>query len=225
MIFTASAVDIKKLTGGIIMKNYLLLFGSALILTACGTSTDVEVSEEASSAAMATSESVPESIPAVSEEIVIAPVEEPAPQPDVSREFRNALGSAEDYLNYSSFSKQGLYDQLLYEGFPEDAAQYAIDNVATDWNQNALQTAVDYLDYSSFSYPGLYDQLVYEGYAAEQAQYALDNVTTDWNQNALQTAIDYLEYSSFSDQGLYDQLIYEGYTAEQAQYAMNNLPQ
>jgi SOS response regulatory protein OraA/RecX len=157
-------------------------------------------------------------------ETVIAPVEEPTPQSDVSREFKNAVGSAEDYLNYSSFSKQGLYDQLLYEGFPEDAAQYAIDSVVTDWNQNALQTAVDYLDYSSFSYPGLYDQLVYEGYTAEQAQYAVDNVVTDWNQNALQTALDYLEYSSFSDQGLYDQLIYEGYTAEQAQYAISNLP-
>lgn len=203
------------------MKNYLLLFGSTLILAACGTTNDVEVSEEASSVAMAASES----IPVVSEEIVIAPVEELAPEPDVSREFKNALDTAEDYLNYSSFSKQGLYDQLLYEGFPEDAAQYAIDSVVTDWNRNALQTAVDYLDYSSFSYPGLYDQLVYEGYTAEQAQYALDNVTTDWNQNALQTALDYLDYSSFSDQGLYDQLIYEGYTAEQAQYAMNNLPQ
>ncbi len=206
------------------MKKNLLFLSSALVLAACGTTSGGEVSEEASSTAMAIPAAVSDSIPTVSKEIVIAPVEEPTPQSDVSREFKNALGSAEDYLNYSSFSKQGLYDQLLYEGFPEDAAQYAIDNVVTDWNQNALQTAVDYLDYSSFSYPGLYDQLVYEGYAAEQAQYALDNVTTDWNQNALQTAIDYLEYSSFSDQGLYDQLIYEGYTAEQAQYAINNLP-
>jgi len=101
------------------MKNYLLLFGSALILTACGTTTDVEVSEEASSAAMATSESVPESIPAVSEEIVIAPVEEPAPQPDVSREFRNALGTAEDYLNYSSFSKQDYTINSYTKGSPK----------------------------------------------------------------------------------------------------------
>ena len=202
------------------MKKYLLLLSGSLVLAACGPTSDVEVSKEASSTATVASES----ISAVSEEIVIAPVEEPAPEPDVSREFINALGSAKDYLNYSSFSKQGLYDQLLYEGFLEDAAQYAIDSVVTDWNQNALQTAVDYLDYSSFSYPGLYDQLIFEGYTAEQAQYAVDNVVTDWTQNALQTAIDYLEYSSFSDQGLYDQLIYEGYTAEQAQYAINNLP-
>ena len=65
---------------------------------------------------------------------------------------------------------------MLYEGFPEDAAQYAIDSVVTDWNQNALQTAIDYLEYSSFSDQGLYDQLIYEGYTAEQAQYAMNNL-------------------------------------------------
>src|SRR5699024_10517240 len=94
----------------------------------------------------------------------------------VSREFKNALESANSYLEYTSFSKEGLYDQLLYEGFPEDAAQYAVDSVNTDWNENALQTANDYLDYSSFSDSGLYDQLIYEGYTPEQAQYAIDNL-------------------------------------------------
>lgn len=96
--------------------------------------------------------------------------------PSVSREFKNALGSANNYLDFSSFSKQGLYDQLLYEDYPEDAAQYAVDNVVTDWNENALESAINYLDFSSFSDQGLYDQLIYEGYTAEQAQYAIDNL-------------------------------------------------
>ena len=51
------------------MKKYLLLFGSALVLAACGTSSDVEVSEEASSTASASSEAAS----AVSEETVSAP--------------------------------------------------------------------------------------------------------------------------------------------------------
>lgn len=129
---------------------------------------------------VASSESVIAEEPSIVEEPVASipsePVVAPSPAPEVSREFRNALGSAKDYLNYTSFSKQGLHDQLLYEGFPEDAAQYAVDNVVTDWNKNALQTAIDYLDYSSFSDQGLYDQLIYEGYTAEQAQYAIDNL-------------------------------------------------
>lgn len=95
---------------------------------------------------------------------------------EVSREAKNALGTAESYLNYSSFSKQGLYDQLLYEQYPEDAAQYAVDNIQTDWNENALGTAKSYLEYSSFSDAGLFDQLIYEGFTDEQAQYAIDNL-------------------------------------------------
>ncbi|WP_270790219.1 Ltp family lipoprotein [Enterococcus diestrammenae] len=95
---------------------------------------------------------------------------------EASRESRNALQKAYDYLDYTAFSKSGLYEQLLYEDYPEDAAQFAIDNVETDWNQNALQKAIDYLDYTAFSDQGLYEQLVYEGFTAEQAQYAINNL-------------------------------------------------
>ena len=31
---------------------------------------------------------------------------------------------AADYLDYSNFSKQGLIDQLVYEGFSQEQAQY-----------------------------------------------------------------------------------------------------
>lgn len=82
---------------------------------------------------------------------------------EAPREYSSALSSAYDYLNYTLFSKKGLYEQLIYEKYPEDAVQYAIDNVEVDWNQNALQAAEDYLDYTSFSSPGLYDQLLFEG--------------------------------------------------------------
>lgn len=104
-------------------------------------------------------------------------IESPSPEPvEVSRESNNALKSAEQYLRFMSFSKQGLYDQLLYEKYPEDAAQYAVDNVVTDWNENALNSANQYLDFMAFSTSGLYDQLIYEGYTDEQAQYAIDNL-------------------------------------------------
>ncbi|MFW3538033.1 Ltp family lipoprotein [Vagococcus fluvialis] len=92
------------------------------------------------------------------------------------REHRNALKTAKDYLNYSSFSKTGLYEQLLFEEYPAEAAQFAIDNIEVDWNSEALKTAKSYLDYSSFSDSGLYDQLLFEGFTNEQAQYAIDNL-------------------------------------------------
>lgn len=92
------------------------------------------------------------------------------------REHRNALNKAKDYLYFSSFSKSGLYEQLIFEEFPEDAAQFAIDNIQVDWDSQALNKAIDYLDFSSFSDQGLYDQLIFEGFSPEQAQYALDNL-------------------------------------------------
>ena len=51
---------------------------------------------------------------------------------NVSREYKNALRSAESYLKYSDFSKAKLYDQLTSEygsGFTPEEAQYAIDNL------------------------------------------------------------------------------------------------
>lgn len=95
---------------------------------------------------------------------------------NASREFRNALAKAEQYLDYSSFSKSGLYDQLLFEKYPEDAAQFAVDNVNVDWNEQAVLVTQRYLDYSAFSDQGLYDQLIFEGFTQEQAQYAIDNL-------------------------------------------------
>ena len=93
-----------------------------------------------------------------------------------SREQKNALQKAKDYLNYSSFSKVGLYDQLIYEQFPNDAVQFAIDHIEVDWHDQAFQKGNDYLEYSAFSYQGLYDQLIYEGFSADQAQYAINNL-------------------------------------------------
>ena len=39
----------------------------------------------------------------------------------------NAIESAESYLEYSSFSKSGLIEQLEYEGFTSAQAQYGAD--------------------------------------------------------------------------------------------------
>lgn len=93
-----------------------------------------------------------------------------------SREYQNAVSKAEDYLDYTAFSKSGLRDQLIFEQFPEDAAQFAVDHIVVDWNEQALLKAQDYLDYSSFSNQGLYDQLLFEGFTESEAQYALDNL-------------------------------------------------
>ncbi|GAT00348.1 Ltp family lipoprotein [Mycolicibacterium fortuitum] len=84
---------------------------------------------------------------------------------------RNAVRSAKGYLDYSAFSRQGLIEQLEYEGFSTADATLAVDSIATDWNVQAAKAAKAYLDYSGFSRSGLIDQLEYEGYTPAQAAY------------------------------------------------------
>lgn len=95
-------------------------------------------------------------------------------------EEKNALKKAETYSNTMYMSKQGIYDQLIssVEGFTEEAAQYAIDNIEADWNKNALEKAKTYQKSMSMSSAAIYNQLVssVEGFTKSEAQYAIDNL-------------------------------------------------
>lgn len=100
----------------------------------------------------------------------------------VPREHRNTLRSAEVYLKTMPFSKKGLYNQLTSdagEKYPADAAQYAVDNVKTNWKENALKAAKNYDKIMPMSKQGLYEQLTStagDGYTPEEAQYAVDHL-------------------------------------------------
>lgn len=133
---------------------------------------------------------------------------------------KNALSSAQSYLNFSAFSHDGLIDQLEYEKYSTEDATWAADNCGANWNDQALKSAKNYLQYSAFSYSGLIEQLEYEKYTSEQATYGADNCGADWNEQAVKCAENYLNYSSFSRQGLIDQLVHDGFTAEQADYGV-----
>lgn len=101
---------------------------------------------------------------------------------NVSREYQNALKMAENYIKTLPLSKQGLYEQLTSEHgskFPEDAAQYAIDNLKVDYKEQALKSAKNYMKTIPMSDDELYEQLTSdhgEKFTPEEAQYALDNL-------------------------------------------------
>ena len=100
----------------------------------------------------------------------------------VSQEYKNALKTAQNYVDIMAISKQGLYDQLTSEygeKFPSDAAQYAIDNLKADWKKEALESAESYYLNMNMSKSEVYDQLVSEygeKFTPEEAQYAIDNL-------------------------------------------------
>lgn len=103
-------------------------------------------------------------------------------QPDVPKEYLNALAKAKIYSDTMHMSKQGIYDQLTSEygeQFPAEAAQYAIDNLNADYKKNALEKAKTYQDSMSMSKNAIYDQLISqygEKFTEEEAQYAIDNL-------------------------------------------------
>jgi hypothetical protein len=86
---------------------------------------------------------------------------------------QNALGSANDYLDFTAFSRTGLIKQLEYEKYSSEDATWAVDRVTVDWNVQAAKAAKQYLEFTSFSRSGLVDQLLYEGYTPEQAEYGV----------------------------------------------------
>lgn len=86
----------------------------------------------------------------------------------------NAVRSAQDYLDYSAFSRAGLIEQLEFEEFSTSDATFAVDYLEVNWNEQAAKAAADYLDYSAFSRQGLIDQLIYEGYTQKQAEYGVN---------------------------------------------------
>lgn len=94
-------------------------------------------------------------------------------EPEMTAGQKNALASAEQYLDYSAFSKSGLVKQLKFEKFSEKDAVFAVNQLDANWNEQAALSAEQYLDTSSFSRDGLITQLKFEGYTQEQAEYGV----------------------------------------------------
>ena len=99
---------------------------------------------------------------------------------------KNAYRSAQSYLDYKGFSKQGLIDQLSSEygeGYTVEQATAAVqameDAGEVDWNEQAVKAGQSYLDMKGYSRDGLIKQLSSEyadKFTVEQATYATDKL-------------------------------------------------
>lgn len=151
---------------------------------------------------------------------------------DVPTEYKSALKKANSYSKNFHMSKSGVYNQLVSEhgeNFPEDAAQYAMENIKADWNENALKKAESYAKNMHMSKKGIYDQLVSEhgeNFEESEAQYAINSFTWDWKRNALEKAKIYQDSMSMSKEKIREQLTSdygEQFTQEEADWAVENL--
>jgi len=155
----------------------LVLMGACGALLSSGGDTDAPIAQARPTAA--TNDQSSDQDEATAEQPV-AEAETPtqaqpeAPSLTVSQE--NAIGSAEDYLNFSAFSRSGLIEQLEFEGYSKKDATFAVDNVEVNWNEQAAKSAEQYLDFSNFSRSGLIEQLEFEGFTSKQAIYGAEAV-------------------------------------------------
>lgn len=148
---------------------------------------------------------------------------EVAAEPDtsgLSAEQVQAVGKAEDYLAFTAFSKNGLIEQLKFDGFSKADATAAVETLTVDWTEQAALKGQEYLDFAAFSQKGLIDQLKYDKFTTKQAEAGVKSLDVDWKEQAALKAEDYLDFTSFSRKELIAQLKYEGFTTSQAEYGV-----
>ena len=104
-----------------------------------------------------------------------------APTP-VPKEFASAKRKAQIYADDMYMSKSGIKKQLTSEygeGFPEDASEYAINNIDVNWKTNAVEKARFYQDGMSMSLSAIHNQLTSEygeQFTKEEADYAIEQL-------------------------------------------------
>lgn len=90
---------------------------------------------------------------------------------------QNAYAKAQSYLDMTAFSRSGLAEQLEFEGFPAEDAEFGIARIESeggvDWNAQAAAKAASYLEMMAFSRSSLVEQLQFEGFTPEQAEYGV----------------------------------------------------
>ncbi len=170
---------------------------------------------------------------------------------NITNAQKNAVRTAQSYLEGSGFSRNGLIEQLEYDGYTGSDATIAVDSLDMNWIKQAKKTAKSYLRDSGFSRNGLIEQLEYDGYTSSDATIAVDSLNlgqeksdkpkqshtetveftpknsadlTNPQKNAVRSAKDWIEYSAYSRKNLIETLSQsDGYTIRDATFAVDSL--
>ncbi|WP_218689116.1 Ltp family lipoprotein [Psychrobacter sp. BF1] len=110
--------------------------------------------------------------PVASETEVVAAVDS-----GMTKQQKNAVRSAKNYISFAGFSRDGLINQLSSDagdGYNIDDATIAVDGMDIDYNEQAGKSASNYISIQGFSCDGLITQLsspAGDKYTKEQAEY------------------------------------------------------
>lgn len=148
------------------MRSRKVIIGSIAALVVTGLVASAGTSKQPAEVTPSATDTVVSATPSP-----VTQVETVEPDAGMTSAQRNAIKTAESYLSYSAFSRKGLIDQLVFEGFAKADATFAADSITVDWNDQAYKAAKSYLDTSSFSLSGLIAQLEFDGFTQSQAKY------------------------------------------------------
>jgi hypothetical protein len=149
-----------------IVAGALLLVGIGAALSHGGSSPSNTASTSPAASAPAAPAVQPTAAPTTKPTVAPAAKASPTAQvpaaPTLTNQQQNAARSAQSYLSFTAFSRQGLIDQLSSaygDGYSVQDATIAVDSLNVDWNAEAVQSAKAYLKISAFSCNGLIQQL------------------------------------------------------------------
>lgn len=98
------------------------------------------------------------------------------PPESITVGMQNALKTANSYMKWAKFSKKRLKDQLEFEGFSKDEANYAAETIQVDWNEECAKAAKSYMSWTGYSRKRLVEQLQFEGFTDSEVAYGVSAV-------------------------------------------------
>jgi hypothetical protein len=150
-------------------KGVSIVFGTVVVLGIGGCIATMGSDEETTQEVKPVVKEVKKETPVIKEQ----PKKE---EPKFSISQQNAIKQAENYIESMPFSEKGLINQLVFEGYSQEDATFAVKNIQVDWRYQAVRHAKQYLESMPFSKSGLIEQLIFEGHSKENATYAATQV-------------------------------------------------
>lgn len=90
--------------------------------------------------------------------------------------YDQAVLAAKDYVESYSYSRIGVIEELISDGFTKEQSIYGADNCDANWNTQALRMTKEYLEADSYSKLDLIRELESDYFTHEEAVYAAEHV-------------------------------------------------
>lgn len=94
----------------------------------------------------------------------------------MDKQQTDAAQRATDYLTYFTMSRQGIIDQMIFDGYDEQESAAAVDKLDVNWDEVAVRKAALYRTAFPMTEKRLTYQLRYDGFTEEQTARAVQAV-------------------------------------------------